>query len=128
MLAKELRDALTTLYTQNAEKTADKETPATPTEDVERQDQDTRRSVDILYDAGTLAQEAVEGEMGAESRTTSRHTTTETPVSTNQLQKGKKRLMFSGEVPGPSKKHKHSDLQHSCDDCLVSGKCKNVYA
>lgn len=94
MLAKELRDALTTLYTQNAEKTADKETPLTPTEDVERQDQDTRTSVDILYDAGTLAQEAVEGEMGAESRATSRHTTTETPVSTNQLQKGKKRLMF----------------------------------
>ena len=118
-LAKELRDALATLYTQNAEKTADKEIPATPTEDVEHQDhEDTHRNVD------TLAQEVEEGEMEAESRAMSRRTTNETPVSTNQLQKGKKRLMFSGEVPGPSKKHKNSDLQHSCDDCLVSGKCK----
>lgn len=52
-LAIELKDALTTLYAQNAEKTADKETGATPTEDVERQD--TRINVDILHDGDTVA-------------------------------------------------------------------------
>ena len=125
-LAKELKDALTTLYAQNAEKAADKETRATPKEDVECQD--TCINVDILHDGDTLSQEAEElGEMEVESAATSQRTTAETPVSTNQLQKGKKRLMFSGEVPEPSKKHKDDDLQRSCDDCLVSGRCK-VYA
>ena len=63
----------------------------------------------------------VEKEEGAVAACSS--TMAETPVSTNHLKKGKKRLVFSSDqVSRQSKKQKSDDLQSSCDDCLVSGK------
>ena len=114
-LAKEMRRALTTLQCpQNLEKNAaDEETRGTPTA--------TPRNVDGFQDVDALSKEDEEGGREEESAETSQGAT-ETPVSTKQLHKRKKRLTFSGEVPGPSKKQKNDDLQHSCEDCLVSGK------
>ena len=114
-LAKEMQRALKTLQCpQNLEKNAaDEETLVAPNA--------TPRNVEGFQDVDALSKEDEEGGGEEESAGTSQDAT-ETPVSTKQLHKGKKRLMFSGEVPGPSKKQKNDDLQHSCEDCLVSGK------